>query len=252
MKLGNVAFLEITDIEEVHAVGLAVGGGSAGIRDVGLLASAVMSPRTGYYPSLAELAAAYAFGLAKNHAFVDGNKRAALGAAVVFLEVNGYPLTLQREKWRAIMEGVASGSVARAQLAAHLADEMGGAVALRPAASPADATLLDVLIDGFEKNEIDGGFHYRDLPMPDEPSAVMKFEALSAEAVRWMGAPVEEQHVGPRRRVRWPGLQILQAGRGIRVRVRQSHFSDWWHGAETWKGDPLGEVRAWLEEEREP
>ena len=130
MKLGDVVFIEVSDVEEGHAEGLEVGGGSPGVRDAGLLVSAVMAPRSGYYGTLAELAAVYAFGIAKNHAFVDGNKRAALYAALLFLELNGYALTLEREEWRVIMEGVAAGDVSRDELAQHFAEEIGDAVDL--------------------------------------------------------------------------------------------------------------------------
>lgn len=89
-----------------------------------------MAPRSGYYGTLAELAAVYAFGIAKNHAFVDGNKRAALYAALLSLESNGYALTLEREEWRVIMEGVAASDVSRDELAQHFAEEIGDAVDL--------------------------------------------------------------------------------------------------------------------------
>ena len=71
-------------------------GGARGLRDEGLLDSALARPQNilAYYPApaIAELAAAYAFGLAKNHAFVDGNKRIAFAAADVFLRINGWRL----------------------------------------------------------------------------------------------------------------------------------------------------------------
>jgi death-on-curing protein len=130
MNLEEVLFLEVRHVELGHAKGLAVGGGTPGVRDAGLLDSAVMAPRSGYYASLAELAAVYLHGIAKNHPFVDGNKRAALFAADLFLAVNGYPLSLAREEWRGIVEGVAAGGVSRDQLAVLLAKEMGNAVAL--------------------------------------------------------------------------------------------------------------------------
>ncbi len=115
----------------------------------------------------------------------------------------------------------------------------------------ADASLLDILIDGFEKNEIRYGFHGRNLPMPDEDSAVRKFDALADEARRWKGPPARHEHVGPRRIAAWPDLEIRQAGRGIMVRVRAPWF-DWWHAEETWRGDPMGPLYDWLGEERPP
>lgn len=77
----------------LHEQLLAAFGGSGGIRDEGLLDSALARPQNllAYgQPSLFELAASYAFGLVKNHPFVDGNKRTGFAVAVLFLELNGY------------------------------------------------------------------------------------------------------------------------------------------------------------------
>ena len=60
---------------------------------------------------------------------------------------------------------------------------------MRRTTSQEDATLLDVLIDGFEKNEVMDGFHWRNLPMPDEDAAIQKFRALLDDARRWKGEP---------------------------------------------------------------
>ena len=76
--------------------------------------------------SLAELATVYAHGLAKNHAFIDGNKRVALVSAGAFLRFHGVVLRLHVHTWEGIMVGVASGTVSRDELAAHFAREMGG------------------------------------------------------------------------------------------------------------------------------
>ena len=96
----------------------------------------------------------------------------------------------------------------------------------------ADATLLEVLIDGFEKNEMLDGFHWRRLPMPDERSAVRKFAVLTAEARRWKGSPTHVDEGAERRLAAWPDLEIRQAGRGIMVRVRAPRFHTWWHDAQ--------------------
>ena len=80
----------------VHEEQLAEHGGAAGVRDVGLLDSALARPRNqALYgqPDVCELAAAYAFGLVRNHPFVDGNKRSAFVAAELFLALNGQRLT---------------------------------------------------------------------------------------------------------------------------------------------------------------
>jgi death on curing protein len=77
----------------LHEQSLAQFGGSAGIRDEGLLDSALSKPQNLFAygkPSLFDLAASYAFGLVKNHPFIDGNKRAGFVVAVLFLELNGY------------------------------------------------------------------------------------------------------------------------------------------------------------------
>jgi hypothetical protein len=120
----------------------------------------------------------------------------------------------------------------------------------RRGTSREDATLLDVLVDGFEKNEVLDGFHWRDLPMPDEGSAARKFAALRAEATRWKGAPAREIDSAPRRLVAWDDLEIRQSGRGIMVRARAPWFG-WWHDAGTWERDPMGPIFEWLDEERD-
>ena len=79
----------------LHDQLLAEFGGSSGIRDAGLLASALARPENllAYgKPSVFDLVASYAFGLVKNHAFIDGNKRIGFAIAALFLEINGYRL----------------------------------------------------------------------------------------------------------------------------------------------------------------
>lgn len=99
----------------LHEESLAMFGGPSGIRDEGLLDSALARPmnRYSYFPesSIAELAAAYGFGLAKNHAFVDGNKRVAFLAIGVFLAVNGYQLVADQVDAIQMMLAVAAGEV---------------------------------------------------------------------------------------------------------------------------------------------
>lgn len=107
------------------------------------------------------------------------------------------------------------------------------------------ATLLDILVDGFEKNESIGGFHERVLPMPHAAAAVLKFKELAGEARRWKGAPVYEEDSGDRRIIAWKDMEILQAGRGIMVRARAPRFDRWWHQRSTWADDPLGLVSDW-------
>lgn len=121
---------------------------------------------------------------------------------------------------------------------------------MRRTTSQDAATLLDILVDGFEKNEIFGGFHRRELPMPDEGAAARKFDALAEEGRRWKGTPMRLQEDATRRLAAWPDLEIRQAGRGVMVLARAPWFGAWWHDAQTWDGDPMEAVRAWYREDR--
>lgn len=109
----------------LHEESLAEFGGARGLRDEGLLESALARPQNAYaYNSgstLAELAASYGFGIAKNHAFVDGNKRAAFLSIGLFLMINGYRLVADQADAIGAMLGVASGDVGEAALAAWIA-----------------------------------------------------------------------------------------------------------------------------------
>lgn len=108
-------------LDAIHEAQLREHGGSPGIRDVGLLESALARPRHKFAymagADLATLAAAYAFGLARNHGFVDGNKRAAFMAAYVFLGLNGQELDAAEPEVVTTMESVAAGRLTEAGLA---------------------------------------------------------------------------------------------------------------------------------------
>lgn len=91
-------FLTVEDVVELHAQQLDRFGGSAGVRDAGALASAVATPASSYdgqflHDDLFHMAAAYAFHIAENQPFIDGNKRAALNAAIVFLGLNDWTVS---------------------------------------------------------------------------------------------------------------------------------------------------------------
>ena len=95
-------------------------GGLGGVRDAGLLASALARPQNllAYGdPSLVQLAAAYAYGLVRNHPFVDGNKRIGLAAADVFLQLNGYEIIAPEVEAVAVMRDLAGGQIEEAELA---------------------------------------------------------------------------------------------------------------------------------------
>jgi death-on-curing protein len=104
----------------VHDEQLAEHGGIAGIRDQGMFESAMQrAPNLAAYgaPDYAELAAAYGVGLAKNHPFLDGNKRTAFVATELFLVLNGYMLTADDVACVLTMLAVAAGEISEAEFA---------------------------------------------------------------------------------------------------------------------------------------
>ncbi|MFT3817592.1 MAG: type II toxin-antitoxin system death-on-curing family toxin [Rubrivivax sp.] len=107
-------------LELLHDESIAEHGGAPGLRDEGLLESALARPlNLAAYgePKLAELAAAYGIGLAKNHAFVDGNKRVAFLAVGLFLALNGHRLVATQAEATLTMLAVAAGSLDEAAFA---------------------------------------------------------------------------------------------------------------------------------------
>ena len=96
---GNpVQFLSLDEVLEIHAVLIDRFGGAQGIRDRGLLESALYRPKTGYYPDLIDMAAALFESLINNHSFVDGNKRVAFFATDIFLRLNGWKLLVSADE----------------------------------------------------------------------------------------------------------------------------------------------------------
>ncbi|MES2633710.1 MAG: type II toxin-antitoxin system death-on-curing family toxin [Pseudomonadota bacterium] len=107
----------------VHEVQLAEHGGGAGVRDVNLFLSAMARPENlAVYgkPDAAELAAAYGYGLSRNHAFIDGNKRTGYVAAELFLELNGFSLTAQDADAAITMLAVSAGDITEKDFASWL------------------------------------------------------------------------------------------------------------------------------------
>jgi death-on-curing protein len=116
-------WIDATDAVIMHDRELAMHGGSAGVRDNGLLESALARPKNHWAyaesePSLVVLAAALAFGISSNHPFVDGNKRTALVASFTFLDVNGLEVTATQEDAYLTILGLAAGEVSEEELAA--------------------------------------------------------------------------------------------------------------------------------------
>lgn len=121
-------WLTRSTVRALHRMQIEEHGGSHGLRDDGLLDSALARPRQkhAYEPGsdLATLAAAYSFGLAKNHAFVDGNKRIAFVAMYVFLGLNGFDLDAPEPEVVTTMENVAAGITDEVALAVWLRASM--------------------------------------------------------------------------------------------------------------------------------
>jgi death-on-curing protein len=107
-------FLGLDEVLEIHRDQIERYGGSDGIRDLGLLQSALAMPRAGaggeyFHGDLLEMAAAYLFHIVKNHPFIDGNKRVGAMAAFVFLSLNGRTLDASNAAYERIVRSVAEG-----------------------------------------------------------------------------------------------------------------------------------------------
>jgi death-on-curing protein len=118
-------FLTVDDVIEVHAYQVERFGGSQGLRDRGLLESAVAQAEASFggeyvHPDLFAMAAAYLFHLVSNHAFIDGNKRVGLAAALVFLDMNGVPVEQGTDDLYALTMAVACGEMGRDEVAERL------------------------------------------------------------------------------------------------------------------------------------
>lgn len=105
--------LTVEIVREIHAEVIARFGGSDGIRELALLESAVAASQASLggqspYRDIPEVAAAYLFYLCKNHPFVDGNKRAALGACIVFLRLNGIEPKADGPEWEELTMAIAA------------------------------------------------------------------------------------------------------------------------------------------------
>ena len=111
--------LNIETVREIHAEAIKQFGGLSGVRDDNLLASAVLTPQSSFggkspYADIEEVAAAYLFYICKNHPFLDGNKRTAMMAAIVFLRLNGIEPSPDSGKWENLMLDVAANKLDRA------------------------------------------------------------------------------------------------------------------------------------------
>lgn len=124
--------LTLDEALAIHADQLRRYGGAPGVRDLGLLRSALAMPAATFegeflHTTLPEMAAAYLFHIARNHPFVDGNKRAALMSALVFLGLNGLQLEARPDAIFDLVQGVAAGRLDKAEVAVFLRRHAGEA-----------------------------------------------------------------------------------------------------------------------------
>jgi death-on-curing protein len=120
--MADPLFLTLAEVIEIHADQIDRYGGQAGVRDLGLLESALSQPEASFagawlHKDLYEMAAAYAYHLCQNHPFIDGNKRTALASALVFLELNDVSILDPRGRLKTAMIRVASSKLSKDDVA---------------------------------------------------------------------------------------------------------------------------------------
>lgn len=118
-------FLTLDEVLSLHSGQVGLFGGPPGIRDLGLLESAMGSVEATFdgvflHETLFAMAAAYLHGICRNHPFVDGNKRTAVAAALTFLEMNGIEVDADEDAFYELVIGLASGEVSKAAVAVFL------------------------------------------------------------------------------------------------------------------------------------
>ena len=118
-------FLTLDEVLGIHADQIRTYGGGSGVRDLELLRSALAMPETTFdgeylHPTVFEMAGAYLFHIARNHPFVDGNKRTALMCALVFLGLNGEQLEADPDELYPLVDSVAAGTVDKADVTVFL------------------------------------------------------------------------------------------------------------------------------------
>jgi death on curing protein len=121
----NPKFLDESGVLQIHSDLIERFGGSHGLRDRGMLLSAIEMPKASFggqflHEDLFEMAAAYLYHLVQNHAFIDGNKRIGTAAALVFLDVNGFELTAEQDDLTEMVLEVAQGRLGKPEIADFL------------------------------------------------------------------------------------------------------------------------------------
>ncbi len=119
--MSSIVFLSVQDVVDIHERVIIEFGGDLGLRDRGLLGSAVAMPSATFsgsflHPGVAEMAGAYHFHLCSNHTFIDGNKRVAVASAEVFLLLNGFELSASDDELEELTLKLAMGKLAKEQV----------------------------------------------------------------------------------------------------------------------------------------
>ena len=123
----NPLFLALDEVLGLHAEQIRLFGGSSGIRDIGLLQSAMGGVEATFggaflHETIFAMAAAYLYGICRSHPFIDGNKRTAFGAALTFLEMNGVEVDADEDAFYDLVIRVAEGRVSKASVTVFLED----------------------------------------------------------------------------------------------------------------------------------
>ncbi len=123
-------FLTLDDVLEIHQDQINRYGGKKGIRDQSLLVSAIAQPHATFegqylHPSIYDKASAYLFHICQNHPFIDGNKRVACVAALMFLYMNDYPIDFNEQQLEIITRSVASGKAKKQEISQFLSRGLG-------------------------------------------------------------------------------------------------------------------------------
>jgi death-on-curing protein len=118
--------LTLDEVLSLHAEQIRLFGGASGIRDLGLLLGSVEATFGGVFlhETIFAMAAAYLYGICRNHPFLDGNKRTALGAALTFLEMNGVAIDEDEDSFYDLVIGVAEGRVSKAAVTVFLEEHV--------------------------------------------------------------------------------------------------------------------------------
>jgi death-on-curing protein len=121
----EILLLDVDEVLEIHATQIELPGGAAGVRDHGLLESAIAQPQSSFggqfaHDGVFEMASAYLYHIGRNHPFVDGNKRTGLLAALVFLDVNGTGIEHPSNALYLLTMGVAEGRIDKRSVATEL------------------------------------------------------------------------------------------------------------------------------------